>query len=98
MDAYRRAGGRAEHAPGCDGWPVVLAAALGAGMAGVCAFPTRSDASSAGPERLPGHTGPCLEAARTGEWRPIAILQPPVVEERPGLAGQLERALESRGS
>jgi GAF domain-containing protein len=83
-------------------WPVFTPRALGAGMAGVCAFPMRLRADRIGALNVFQATPGALDEAAVlagqalADVATIAILQARAVEDAARLAGQLEHALESR--
>jgi ANTAR domain/GAF domain len=83
-------------------WPVFTPRALGAGMAGVCAFPMRLRADRIGAlnvfQATPGSfdQAAVLAGQALADVATIAILQARAVEDAAWLAGQLEHALESR--
>jgi GAF domain-containing protein len=83
-------------------WPAFTPRALGAGIAGVCAFPMRLRADRIGALNVFQATpGPFDEAAilagqALADVATIAILQARAVEDAARLAGQLEHALKSR--
>jgi GAF domain-containing protein len=83
-------------------WPVFTPRALGAGMAGVCAFPMRLRDARIGAlnvfQATPGSfdEAAVLAGQALADVATIAILQARAVEDAARLAGQLEHALESR--
>ena len=95
----RRAGPCPTFAGWADAGRCSAPRALGAGMAGVCAFPMRLRADRIGALNVFQATPGALDEAAAGQAladvATIAILQARVVEDAARLAGQLERALES---
>lgn len=83
-------------------WPVFTPRALGAGMAGVCAFPMRLRADCIGALNVFQAAAGSFDQATVlagqalADVATIAILQARAVEDAARLAGQLEHALESR--
>jgi GAF domain-containing protein len=83
-------------------WPVFTPRALGAGMAGVCAFPMRLRAARIGAlnvfQATPGSfdEAAVLAGQALADVATIAILQARAAQDAARLAGQLEHALESR--
>jgi GAF domain-containing protein len=104
VDAYRS--GRQVAAPDlrqtARRWPAFTPRALGAGIAGVCAFPMRLRADRIGALNVfQAAPGPFDQAAvlagqALADVATIAILQARAVEDAARLAGQLEHALKSR--
>jgi GAF domain-containing protein len=83
-------------------WPVFTPRALGAGVAGVCAFPMRLRAARIGAlnvfQATPGSfdEAAVLAGQALADVATIAILQARAAQDAARLAGQLEHALESR--